>query len=144
MKHYDQLKEAEFTGPVLTSVSYLLKTLYCIKWYMIIIIIIIIAYKCINKTKKDDVCLQVRDAEALRDTESRKCVEAQKGAKRIEKKVKDTEIELQESIRQGKILNEQIDKHMSEGRKLRQLYEEAVRINFGIYTNFFYMHYLPN
>ena len=69
----------------------------------------------------------MRDAEAQRDVESRKCVEAQKGMKRFEKKSRDLEVELHESIRQGKTLHEQIDKHMSEGRKLRQQYEEAVR-----------------
>ena len=68
----------------------------------------------------------MRDAEAQRDTESRKCVEAQKGLKRFEKKAKDTEMELLESIKQSKTLHDQIDRHMSEGRKLRQQYEEAV------------------
>ena len=71
----------------------------------------------------------MRDAEAQRDMESRKCVEAQKGMKRFEKKAKDVEVELVETIRQGKSLYDQIDKHMSEGRKLRQLYEEAVSTN---------------
>ena len=68
----------------------------------------------------------MRDAEAQRDVESRKCIEAQKGMKRFEKKAKDVEVELLESVRQVKTLHEQIDRHMSEGRKLRQQHEEAV------------------
>lgn len=53
-------------------------------------------------------------------------MEAQKAVKRFEKKAKDIEMELHDSVRQGKTLNEQIDRHMSDGRKLRQQYEEAV------------------
>ena len=83
----------------------------------------------------------MRDAEAQRDTESRKCVEAQKGLKRVEKKAKDMEMELFESIRQSKALHEQIDRHMSEGRKLRQQYEEAVSV-YGTLIDTVYFSYL--
>ncbi|XP_065065526.1 myosin heavy chain-like isoform X2 [Rhopilema esculentum] len=68
---------------------------------------------------------KVRDAEAGRDVETRRCVEAQKGMKRFEKKARDTDVELQESIRQGKSYQDQIDRHLADSRKLRQQYEEA-------------------
>ena len=46
--------------------------------------------------------------------------------KRFEKKARDTDVELQESIRQGKSYQDQIDRHLADSRKLRQQYEEAV------------------
>ena len=69
---------------------------------------------------------KIRDVEAARDAESRRCVEAQKGLKKVERRAKDLETELAENMRTTRELRELSDKQLHETRKMRQQYEETV------------------
>lgn len=69
---------------------------------------------------------KIRDVEGARDAESRRCVEAQKGLKKVERRAKDLETELFENMRTTRELRELSDKQLHETRKMRQQYEETV------------------